>query len=74
MFADPQVKHLAMAPTVTHHARGDIKVVGQPLVLERTPAALCKASPDAGEHTDEVLKQAGYDQSQIEGLRKNNVV
>lgn len=74
MFEDPQVKHVDMAPTVPHNSRGDHKVVGQPLNLERTPAAFTKAAPDAGEHTDEILKEAGYDQASIDGLREKLVV
>ncbi|NNF78659.1 MAG: CoA transferase [Rhizobiales bacterium] len=74
MFEDPQVQHLKMAPEVHHHARGGIKVVGQPLALERTPASLTRAAPDAGEHTDEILKEAGFDECSIKRLRTNAVV
>ena len=31
-------------------------------------------APDVGEHTDEVLRDAGYDQARIEALRKDGVV
>ncbi len=74
MFEDPQVQHLNMAPEVHHHARGHTKVVGQPLALERTPAALTCAAPDAGEHTDEILKEAGFDEDTIGKLRADAVV
>jgi crotonobetainyl-CoA:carnitine CoA-transferase CaiB-like acyl-CoA transferase len=31
-------------------------------------------APNAGEHTDEVLREAGYDQARIEALRKDGTV
>src|ERR1700755_1186937 len=37
VFADPQVKHLAMTRTVPHPKLGDVEVVGQPIALSRTP-------------------------------------
>jgi crotonobetainyl-CoA:carnitine CoA-transferase CaiB-like acyl-CoA transferase len=69
MFADPQVRHTGIAQTVTHHARGEIELIGQPVTLSRTPAALETASPDAGEHTDEVLAEYGFSAAEIAGLR-----
>lgn len=74
MFEDPQVQHLNMAPEVHHPTRGDIKVVGQPLCLVRTPATLTRAAPDAGEHTDEILAEAGFDKDAIAQLRAGAVV
>ncbi len=74
MFDDPQVQHLQMTPAVPHHARGDVKVVGQPLKLERTPPAFTLAAPDPGEHTDEILQGAGYGTEEIEELRKSGAI
>ena len=31
-------------------------------------------APDVGQHTDEVLRQAGYDDARIEELRQTGVV
>ncbi|WP_406855730.1 CoA transferase [Alsobacter sp. KACC 23698] len=74
VFADPQVQHLGIAAPVRHPARGDIRVVGQPVQLSRTPAAVVSAVPDPGEHTDEVLARAGYGAGDIERLRRAGVV
>lgn len=69
VFDDPQVQHLGMAQPVTHPERGDIRVVAQPVHLSRTPAAIVTASPDAGEHTDEVLSEYGISADRIAKLR-----
>ena len=69
VFDDPQVQHLAMAQTVHHPVRGDIRLVAQPFDLSRTPASLVTAAPDAGEHTDEVLSEFGITAERIAALR-----
>jgi crotonobetainyl-CoA:carnitine CoA-transferase CaiB-like acyl-CoA transferase len=74
VFADPQVEHLGIAVPAHHPTRGDIRVVGQPLTLSRTPAGIATMTPGPGEHTDEVLREAGYSDSEIMALRKKNVV
>jgi len=74
MFEDPQVRHLGIAQTVNHHARGDVEIIGQPLVLDRTPASIDVAAPDAGEHTDEILQEMGLTEEHIAQLKANGVV
>ncbi len=74
VFADPQVRHLGIAQTVEHHALGPIELVGQAVSLSRTPSRLNTASPDPGEHTDAILRELGYSDSDIAGLRKRRIV
>ena len=74
VFADPQVQHLGAAATVHHPKLGDIKVVNQAVGLSRTPASMARATPDAGEHTDEILGQLGYDAASIAALRAGKVI
>lgn len=74
VFDDPQVQHLAMAQTVRHPVRGDIRLVAQPFDLSRTPASLVTAAPDAGEHTDEVLSEFGITAERIAALRASGAI
>jgi crotonobetainyl-CoA:carnitine CoA-transferase CaiB-like acyl-CoA transferase len=53
---------------------GDIKVQNQPVKLSRTPASLPVPTPELGEHTDEVLAEAGYSKADIESLRAAKVI
>jgi formyl-CoA transferase len=74
VFADPQVKHLAMTRTVPHKVLGDVEVIGQPIELSRTPWSIRSATPEAGEHTDAVLAELGYGAAEIAALRAAKVV
>ena len=74
VFADPQVRHLGMAVPVQHPAIGDIELVGQPFKLRRTPSEIRTATPECGEHTDEVLRELGYRDPEIADLKKRMVV
>ena len=74
VFDDPQVRHLAIAQPVTHPVRGEIRLVGEPVTLSRTPASLVAAIPERGEHTDDILAEAGFDAAMIAQLKAAQVV
>ncbi|MEK7231106.1 MAG: CoA transferase [Pseudomonadota bacterium] len=74
VFADPQVEHLGMAVPVRHPVLGDIELVGQPFRLSRTPSEIRNATPERGEHTDEVMHELGYGDGQIADLRRRLVI
>jgi crotonobetainyl-CoA:carnitine CoA-transferase CaiB-like acyl-CoA transferase len=74
VFADPQVRHLGAAAPIKHPRLGDIKLVNQPATLSRTPATLATATPEIGEHTTEVLGEAGYSAAEIAHLRQIKAV
>ena len=74
VFADPQVQHLRMAQAVEHPVLGHQEVVAQAMELSRTPSAIRRATPELGEHTDEILHQLGLDQAEIDALRASGAV
>jgi CoA:oxalate CoA-transferase len=55
--ADPQVTARQMIIEVHHPEAGNFKVVNSPIKLSRTPCNVERASPDLGEHTEEILKE-----------------
>ena len=74
VFADPQVKHLEMAQSVTHHEQGEIQLVAQPFTLSRTPTRLRTAITGRGADTDSVLSELGLNAEEIQGLHDRNIV
>ena len=74
VFADPQVQHLGMAAPVQHATLGNIEVVNQAVKLSRTPSGIVHPTPEKGEHTDEVLREVGYDDKAIAGFRARKIV
>lgn len=74
VFADPQVKHLGIETPIEHPQRGKRAIVGQPIHMSRTNWRMRAITPDAGEHTDEILQSIGYDVAQIKDLRTRGVV
>ena len=74
MFADPQVKHLKMAHPVNSPKLGPIELIGQAINMSRTQFEMKTATPEQGEHTDDVLKEAGYDAAAIDGFRQRGVI
>ncbi len=74
VFADAQVQHLGLAQPVVSHERGPTHLVGQPILMSRTPSRIVAPPPLCGAHTDEILGELDYSQAQIEALRAAEVV
>ena len=74
MFADPQVKHLGIAQSVTKKDGSKMRLVGQGVTLSRTPSKLVARPPALGEHTDAVLKEFGFSKHEIAALHAAKAV
>jgi crotonobetainyl-CoA:carnitine CoA-transferase CaiB-like acyl-CoA transferase len=74
VFEDPQVRHLRATARAQSNAGESFEFLTQPVHLERTPASVQTAAPECGEHTDEVLLEAGLDRDEIARLRAAGVV
>jgi crotonobetainyl-CoA:carnitine CoA-transferase CaiB-like acyl-CoA transferase len=75
VFADPQVKHLGIVRPVDHPKIGTFDIIGQPIHMSAYPQPeRLKPTPDQGEHTDEVLREIGYDAAAIKALHEKGVV
>ena len=73
VFADPQVQHLEMARGVEHPKLGRIDLVNQPIMMSRTPSRMDCAGPEHGEHSEAILREFGFGDDEIEGLRSKGV-
>jgi len=74
VFEDPQVRHLGMAAAVPTAAPGGLRLVGPAIRLSRTPSKMKRAIGAAGEHNEEILRELGYDDSEIAALQSNKVI
>ncbi|MEM9063733.1 MAG: CoA transferase [Pseudomonadota bacterium] len=73
-FDDPQVQHLGMAADIDTLPFGPSRMVSQPIRMSRTNTSMAAHPPDRGEHTDEILTEAGYDADAIAGMRNRNII
>jgi formyl-CoA transferase len=74
VFGDAQVKHMQVAAEVAHRRLGKLRLISQPVKLSRTPAKLATATPERGEHTEEVLLELGLDAREIQQLKGEGIV
>ncbi len=74
MFEDPQVRHLGVTGSLMTHSGKEMHYITQPVTLDRTPATLVAPAPQWGEHTDEVLQEAGYSLEEVREFRADAVV
>jgi formyl-CoA transferase len=73
-LADPQILSRQMVIETDHPTLGRLKALGSPIKLSRTPPDPARRAPRLGEHTDEILAEAGYSAEAIAALRRANAV
>jgi crotonobetainyl-CoA:carnitine CoA-transferase CaiB-like acyl-CoA transferase len=73
-FADPQVEALRIKRSVTHPRLGELDLVAQPCEITGFDRAIRSATPDIGEHNDEILQTLGYGVEEIEKLKAARVI
>ena len=74
VFADPQVQHLGMAAPVTSRRLGDTHIVNSAVNVEGIKKKIRSATPEAGEHTNEILKSIGYSDADIAQLKTKGAI
>ena len=76
VFADPHVKARDMVVEMDHPAMGNkpIKLIANPIKLSKTPPTYREAPPLLGQHTDEILGEAGLSIDEIAKLKENGTV
>lgn len=75
-FEDPQAQHLRMTRPAQHAAVGRLQLIRSPINLSACPhpEQFASAAQDAGEHTDAVLAELGYDIASVRALHDAGAV
>jgi formyl-CoA transferase/CoA:oxalate CoA-transferase len=72
--ADEQVTANQMLTTLDHPLHGALPIVAPSVNLSATPGAVLTPAPEFGQHTEEVLLEAGYTWEEIGALRDSGVI
>lgn len=68
VFADGHLAQRGLFVDLPHPLLGSVRAIGSPLHLSDTPPVMRRAAPLLGEHTREVLAEAGVPASEIDAL------
>jgi CoA:oxalate CoA-transferase len=74
LASDPQVIENGMLATLEHPSAGPMQMVGPAVNLHGTPGSIRRPAPEFGQHTEEVLLEAGLSWVEIESLRSEGVI
>lgn len=70
----PQVQANGTVVEVEHHAAGRLRQARSPGRFDKTPTSLRLGAPLLGEHNDEILREIGYAETEIESLRERCII
>jgi len=70
----PLTQHHAMARTYEHPEVGTLTLPASPLLFAQTKTQDVGPAPTLGQHTNEVLRCAGYDDRELADLRNRKVI
>jgi crotonobetainyl-CoA:carnitine CoA-transferase CaiB-like acyl-CoA transferase len=73
-FADPQVRHLAMAQPVHSLVLGDITILGHPVSHGEQRQPIRTPAPELGQDNEDVLTSLGYTKAQMADLAQRGVI
>jgi len=72
--SDPQVIENAILMGSEHPHAGPMRGPRHPVHFQKTPAEIRRHAPMLGEHTEEILLEAGYTQEQVDALDAQGVL
>ena len=73
LVTDPHLVESGYWQQMEHPSEGTLRVASPPMNFSKSPASVRQLPPRLGEHTEEVLAEAGYAEEQIEGMLSKGV-
>jgi len=74
VMADPHIQARDLVVETDHPTLGRIQTLGTPVKLSETPLTPGRPAPMLGQHTDEILDEAGFTAAEIAELRRVGAV
>lgn len=71
---DPQIRHNGTFVEYDHPSEGRIKTPGFPIRFSKSPTTIERGAPQVGEHSREILREAGRNEAEIERLLAAGIV
>ena len=74
LLTHPQILTNGIIEEGEHPRAGPIRQARPPERFDETPSTIRRQAPDLGEHTDEILEEAGYPAAEVRALREAKTV
>ena len=74
LTSHPQIQASGILVETEHRDAGRLRQARPAIRFEKTPSSIRRGAPQLGEHTDEILREAGLSVAQIADLRAQSIV
>ncbi len=74
VVAHPQFKELELTTEVEHPTQGKLTMLGLPMKLKKMPLKPPRYAPLLGEHSEEILKEAGFSEEKVEEFIQKGII
>ena len=74
MYTDPQAQALGLVWELENRDAGKYKATGHPIRFSETPVVATKGAPALAEHSERVLKEFGFSDSEVSALKAAAIV
>src|SRR5262249_50026956 len=68
LLRDPHLEAVGFWQTVQHGSEGTLRLPGIPVNYRKTPGTIRHLPPRLGEHSGEILREAGFGAGEIDAL------